>query len=202
MRHIVPLLAVMSVVSSLACAGAEGEAWVPGNARAPQAQSQGLATTTGTTSTGTTSTGTSYTQAYVEIPRTPIVPPAIDLDRWDFADRPLLPTTSTTRSLYLVAFDSPVDSTRVYVYGIDVAANRFLFSGTLSKRLVPSLSRRMGIDLGNYQASGASNSKGSGLLEIEGPIPPPPPPNIHDWSVENYGNYAWQKGFFMHSATF
>jgi hypothetical protein len=197
MNRIVPLLAFMSVVSSLACTGAEGEAWVPGNARALQAQSQGLATTSGTTSTGTT-----YTQAYVVIPRTPTVPEAMDLDRWDFAGTPLLPTTSTTRSLYLVAFDSPVDSTRVYVYGIDVAASRFIFSGTLSKRLVPSLSRRMGIDLGNYQASGASNSKGSGLLEIEGPIPPPPPPNIHDWSVENYGNYAWQKGFFMHSAAF
>jgi hypothetical protein len=197
MKRIVSLLAVVSVVSSFACAGAEGEAWVPGNVRAPQTQPQELATSTGTTSTGTT-----YTEACTIIPATPPVPEAMDLDRWDFAGTPLLPINSTTRSLYLVAFESPVDPYRVYVYGMDVAAGRFIFSGTLSKRLVPSLSRRMGIDLGNFQMSGAAQPKSGGLLEIEGPIPPPPPPNIHDWSVANYGIYAWQKGSVMHSAAF
>lgn len=95
-----------------------------------------------------------------------------------------------------------MDPTRVYVYGMDMAAGHFIFSGTLSKRFVADLSRRMGIDLGNFQISGAAPPKSGGLLEIEGPIPPPPPPNIHDWSVANYGNYAWQKGSLMHSATF
>lgn len=197
MKRIVSLLAVVSVVSSFACAGAEDEAWVPGNVRAPQAQSQDLSTTTGTNEAGGT-----YTESCTIIPATPAVPEAMDLDRWDFVNTPLLPMTSTTRSLYLVAFGSPVDATRVYVYGMDVVAGRFIFSGTLSKRLVPSLSRRMGIDLGNYQISGAASPKSGGLLEIEGPIPPPPPPNIHDWSVANYGIYAWQKGSIMHSAMF
>jgi hypothetical protein len=197
MKRIVSLLAVVSVVSSFACAGAEGEAWVPGNASARRAQLQGLETSSGSTSTEPTSC-----EFCTVIPPAPPVPGAMDLDRWDFAGTPLLPTNSTTRSLYLVAFESPVDASRVYVYGIDVALGRFLFSGTLSKRLVPSLSRRMAIDLSNYQASGAANPKSAGLLEIEGPIPPPPPPNIHDWGVENYGKYAWQKGSFMHGATF
>jgi hypothetical protein len=197
MCRIVPLLAVVSVLSSFACAGADGEAWVPGNVRAPQAQAQDLSTTTVTSPTGAT-----YTQACTIIPATPAVPTAMDLDRWDFANTPLLPVTSTTQSLYLVAFESPVDATRVYVYGMDVVAGRFIFSGTLSKRLVPSLSRRMGIDFGYYQASGSPHPKSSGLLEIEGPIPPPPPPNIHDYSVANYGTYAWQKGSVMDSAAF
>jgi hypothetical protein len=197
MKPIVPLLAIISVVSSFACAGAEGEAWVPGNVKAPQTQSQELVTGSVTASSGAT-----YVEARTVISLTPTVPRDIDLDSWDFRGTPLLPITTGTRSLYLVAFESPVDSTRLYVYGMDVAAGRFIFSGTLSKRLVSSLSRRMGIDIGNYQASGSSNAKGSGLLEIEGPIPPPPPPNIHDWSVENYGTYAWQKGSLMHSATF
>jgi hypothetical protein len=197
MKRIVSLLAVVSVMSSSACVGAEGEAWVPGNVRVPQTQSQEL-----TTSTGTSPSGAPYTEACTVIPPTPAVPEAMDLDRWDFASTPLLPITSTTRSLYLVAFESPVDATRVYVYGMDVAAGRFIFAGTLSKRLVSSLSRRMGIDLGNFQVSGAAQPKSGGLLEIEGPIPPPPPPNIHDWSVGNYGIYAWQKGSVMHSATF
>src|SRR3954468_9461033 len=100
MKRIVSLLAVVSVVSSFACAGAEGEAWVPGNVRAPQAQSQELATTTGTTSTGTT-----YTEACTVIPPTPTVPAAMDLDRWDFTSTPLLPTTTATRSLYLIRFE-------------------------------------------------------------------------------------------------
>jgi hypothetical protein len=114
---------------------------------------------------------------------------------------PPLPTTTTTQSLYLVAFASPVDVNRIYVYGIDVAANQFLFAGSLNKRYVPFLARRMGIDLGNYQASGAANPKSAGMLEVELPTPPPPPPNIHDWGVQNYGIYAWQKASIMHSAT-
>lgn len=197
MKRVVSLLAVVSVVSSIACAGAEGEAWVPGKASAPQAQLQGLEASSGSTSTETTSL-----EVCTTIPRTPPVPEAVDLDRWDFAGTPLLPTTSTTRSLYLVAFESPVDVTRIYVYGMDVAAGGFLFAGTLSKQHVMDLAQRMAIDFSRFQMSGAAQPKSGGLLEIEGPIPPPPPPNIHDWSVANYGNYAWQKGSVMHSATF
>ncbi|HVG64125.1 MAG TPA: hypothetical protein VNA24_36515 [Hyalangium sp.] len=188
------LLAIVSVVSSFACA--EGEAWVPGKAHAPQAQLQGLEN-----SSESTPTETSSFEICTDIPRKPPVPEEMNLDRWDFNNIPLLPTTTATRSLYLVAFASPVDVNRIYVYGIDVVAGRFLFAGSLNRRYVPFLSRRMGIDLGNYQASGAANPKSAGLLEVELPTPPPPPPNIHDWSVENYGIYAWQKAAIMHSAT-
>jgi hypothetical protein len=195
MKRIASLLAVVSVVGSFACAGAEGEAWVPGKARAPRAQLQGLETSE------PPSTEPASFEFCGDIPATPAVPEEMDLDRWDFTNTPLLPTTTATRSLYLVAFASPVDVNRIYVYGIDVAAGRFLFAGSLSKRYVGLLSRRMGIDLGNYQTSGAANPKGAGLLEIELPTPPPPPPNIHDWSVRNYGIYAWQKANVMHTAT-
>jgi hypothetical protein len=191
MKRIVSLLAAVSLVSSSACVGAE--AWEPGTGLAPQAQQQQQQLETYSDTT---------TEACAKIPPAPTVPEALDLDRWDFTNVPLLPTTTATRSLYYVTFESPVDRTRVYVYGMDLAANRFIFAGSLNKRFVPMFAQRAGIDISHFQTSGASNPKSGGLLEIEGPIPPPPPPNIHDWSVGNYGKYAWQKAAFMHGATF
>jgi hypothetical protein len=193
MKRIVSLLAVVSVVSAFGCVGAEG--WEPGTPSAPRTQQQGLETTSDRYPTEGT------TEVCTGIPPTPRVPEEINLDTWDFGT-PLLPTTPTTQSLYFVAFNSPVDRTRIYVYGMDVAANQFIFAGSASKRLALDISRRFGIDIGNFQTSGAVNPKSGGLLEIEGPIPPPPPPNIHDWSVGNYGHYAWKKGAVIHSATF
>ncbi len=166
MKRFMSLLAVVSVLSSVAYAGEEPRS-----------------------------------EVCVGIPSIPKVPEAQDLDRWDFVNNALLPTSSTTRSLYLVAFGSPVDPSRMYVYGIDVAAGQFLFAGSLSKRYLEHLSIRAAIDIGRFQASGAAQPKGGGLLEIEGPIPPPPPPNISDWSVGNYGHYAWQKASVAHGAT-
>jgi hypothetical protein len=193
MKRIMSLLAVVSVVSSFGCAG---EAWEPGTA-APRAQHQELGTTSERYPTEPTTS-----EVCTTIPPTPTVPEAINLDTWDFGGTPLLPTTTTTQSLYFVAFESPVDRHRIYVYGMDVAANRFIFAGSASKRYVMDISRRFGIDIGTFQTSGAASPKSGGLLEVEGPIPPPPPPNIHDWSIQNYGHYAWKKAAVIHSATF
>lgn len=165
MKRIVSLLAVVSVLSSVAYAGEEPRS-----------------------------------EVCIGIPSMPKVSEERNLDTWDFANNALLPTSSTTRSLYLVAFGSPVDPSRMYVYGIDVAAGQFLFAGSLSKRYLEQLSIRAAIDIGRFQVSGAAQPKGGGLLEIEGPTPPPPPPNITDWSVGNYGHFAWQKANVMHGA--
>jgi hypothetical protein len=195
MKRIVSLLAVVSVMSAFGCAGAEG--WEPGTPRAPRTQQQGIELSSERTGEEPPSG-----EVCIGIPPTPPVPEEIDLDTWDFGSTPLLPTTAVTQSLYFVAFGSPVDPARIYVYGIDVAASRFIFAGSLSKRYVVDLSRRFGIDIGNFQVSGAANGKSGGMLEIEGPIPPPPPPNIHDWGIRNYGHYAWKKGVVIHSAAF
>ncbi|HYH97524.1 hypothetical protein [Hyalangium sp.] len=174
MKRVMSLLAVVCVVSSLACAGAGEEAWEPSLAPELQAQEQRLSTTC----------------PPVLYPPTPWVPTAINLDTWDFAGTPLLPTTSTTRSLYLIAFESPVDETRLYVYGIDVVARRFIFTGTIAKSFVGRLTQRAGIDIGQFHLTGGSRA-GVGI-EIEGPTPPPPPPAIDETDPEDYGPTAFK----------
>jgi hypothetical protein len=94
------------------------------------------------------------------------VPTPINLDEWNFTSMPLLPVTSLTRSLYLVAFMSPVDRARAYVYGIDVRAGRFVFSGTVAKTNVVKLTTRTGIDLGNYQLEGPTDPFSGIVIQI------------------------------------
>jgi hypothetical protein len=199
MKQVLSLLAAVFAVSSLACTNGE-ETWVPPEASAPQVQSQRLETAA--QSEGRTpeagSTSETCTPAY---PPTPHIPEHTNLDTWDFAGTPLLPTTSVTRSLYLVAFESAMDPTRLYVYGIDVGLNRILFTATMSKRYVVHLTQRAGIDIGNFQLSSAGGKRSGVAIEIEGPTPPPPPPNIHDPYVENYGNLAWQVAVDIDRAT-
>jgi hypothetical protein len=177
MKRVMSLLAVVSVVSSLACAGAGDEALDPSLAPEPQAQEQHLVT--------------SATCTPAEYPPTPPVPTAINLDTWDFAGTPLLSTTTTTRSLYLIAFESPVDETRLYVYGIDVVAGRFIFTGTIAKRFVGHLTQRVGIDIGHFQLTIGGPRTGVGM-EVEGPTPPPPPPAIDEVDPEDYGPTAFK----------
>jgi hypothetical protein len=192
MKRVMSLLAVVCVVSSLACAGAGDEALDSSMAPELQAEEQRLVTSAEQTADGRTSEGgTSDTCPPIEYPATPPVPTAINLDTWDFAGTPLLPTTTATQSLYLIAFESPVDEKRLYVYGVDVVASRFIFTGTIAKRFVGHLTQRAGIDIGHFQLSGGGGHSGVGL-EIEGPTPPPPPPNINDPFVENYGPTAFK----------
>jgi hypothetical protein len=101
--------------------------------------------------------------------------------------------------MYLVAFLSPVDRTRMYVYGVDVASQRFIFAGSLSNRLVVNLTQRVGIDIGNFQISGISNPSSGVSIQIEGPAPPPPPPNI-DLGIVSYGKLAWHVAVLNHQA--
>lgn len=146
-------------------------------------------------------TTSSDTCTPTEYPPTPVVPEASNLDSWDFMSTPLLPTTSGTKSLYLVAFLSATDPNRLYVYGIDVGLGRILFAATMSKRYTALLTQRAGLDIGNFQMTTASGG-GSGVsIDIEGPTPPPPPPNIHDPYVENYGPLAWHVAVDLHVAT-
>src|SRR4051812_21343523 len=122
MKRIGSLWAVLSVVSTLACAGAGDEAWSGqdvGAAAALQEQDQSIQVP----SEDAVVIKPADTCVPAEDPAMPTVTPPINLDEWNFT-YPLLPVTTTTRSLYLVAFQSPVDRARIYVYGIDVGAQR------------------------------------------------------------------------------
>jgi hypothetical protein len=173
MKRIVSLLAVLCVVSSGAYAG-DG---------------------------GASDSGSTNACVPPEEPPMPTMPEGINLDAWDFAGTPLMPVNTMTRSMYLVAFQSPADRTRVYVYGIDVASRRFIFAGTLSQRLVPSLTQRAGIDIGHFQVSGAMDPSSGISIQIEGPPPPPPPPNIYDPGLLNMGKLAWHVAVLNYQAT-
>jgi hypothetical protein len=190
MKRIVSLLAVVSVVSTLACAGEE--AWPAQAAESTLGtESQEMAADAGTSDGGTTS-------CTVEEPPVPPVPDVLNLDTWDFTNTPLMPMTSTTRSMYLVAHASPTDPLRMYVYGIDVTSQRFIFVATLYKRSVSQLLQRAAIDIGRFQSSGAVNASSGISIQIEGPAPPPPPPGIHD--PQNYAQIAWQVAVKQHIA--
>lgn len=173
MKRVLSLLAVVFTVSSVAYAQSESRA------------------SEMTTSSDDTCPPTEY-------PPTPVVPEGSNLDTWDFTGTPLLPTTSVTKSLYLVAFEAATDPNRLYVYGIDVGLGRILFAATVSKRYTGLLTQRAGIDIGNFQTT---TGGGSGIsIDIEGPTPPPPPPNIHDPYVQNYGILAWEVAVDLHRA--
>jgi hypothetical protein len=124
-----------------------------------------------------------------ELPPVPELREVSNLDRWVESNEPLFTEAS---SFYLVAFAAPKDRTRIYVYGIDVASQRFLFAGTLSRELAGALTQRAGIDIGAFQTSGAADPRSAIMIQIEGPTPPPPPPNITDPRVENYAKLAWE----------
>jgi len=123
-----------------------------------------------------------------ELPPVPGIREVSNLDRLVQSNTPLFTEAS---SFYLVAFAAPEDPTRIYVYGIDVASQQFLFAGTLSRDLAGALAQRAGIDIGRFQTSGAPDPRSAIMIQIEGPTPPPPPPNITDPHVENYAKLAW-----------
>lgn len=206
MKRVVSLLAVVCLMSSWACAG--DEAW-QGPGVEPGSQSQAIASDSVGSSRGTgintgdggTTDGGTSTCVPFEIPTVPTVSEPINLDTWDFASTPLMPVTSTTHSMYLVAFPSPVDSTRIYVYGVDVASQHFIFAGSLAKRYVPNLMQRVGIDIGRFQAFSSVSAASGVSIQIEGPAPPPPPPNITDPGIFNYAKVAWNETV-MHDQVF
>ena len=123
-----------------------------------------------------------------ELPPVPAIREASNLDRLVVSNTPLFTVAS---SFYLVAFAAPGDHDHIYVYGIDVASQQFLFAGTLSRELAGALTQRAGIDIGAFQTSGATDPRSAIMIQIEGPTPPPPPPNITDPRVENYAKLAW-----------
>jgi hypothetical protein len=191
MKRSVSLLAVVSVAVSLACAGAEEGAWPGPEAEASwQEQRQSLERSPPSTPglDGESDGGGGSMCPPPEYPAVPDVPDPIELDRWDFAGTPLFPRG--LQSVYLVAFASPTDPLSAYVYGLDVAANRFVFAGTLTKSRVVSLTTRVGIDIGYFHAASSGSAKSGMMIDIGGPTPPPPPPNINDPSLHNYGKLA------------
>ncbi len=205
MKRIVSLLAVLCLVSAGACTGDEawqGQGVEPGSSP----ESQGFApapvstrVSTASITDGGTADGGSTCDPPADPPM-PTVPDPINLDTWNYTSTPLMPLSGTTKSMYVVAFQSPVDSTRMYAYGVDVTGQHFIFAGSGYRRMAVSLSQRVGIDIGNFQISGAVDASSGVSIQIEGPAPPPPPPNITDPGIINYAKLAWHVAVLNHQA--
>jgi tetratricopeptide (TPR) repeat protein len=112
------------------------------------------------------------------LPEAPPLPEPIALDSWDFVGTPLFTGAS---SLYLVGFESPTDTTRAFVYGVDVKAGKFLFAGTISKRLMGPLTQRARQDIGTLK---------SAAIQLEGPAPRPP--GTQELSVQSLAKQGWR----------
>jgi tetratricopeptide (TPR) repeat protein len=121
------------------------------------------------------------------LPEAPQVPEPINLDTWNFAQAPLFAGAS---SIYLTGFESPTDATRAHVYGVDVTQGRFVFAGTIAKRLAGELTRRAQLDIGALRSSGAAEPRSGIALQLEGP--PPHPPGAQELSVQSLAKRGWQ----------
>jgi tetratricopeptide (TPR) repeat protein len=115
------------------------------------------------------------------------VPEPLNLDTWDFAGTPLFAGAS---SIYLVGFESPTDATRAYVYGVDVQGGKFVFVGTIAKRLVSGLTQRTGLDIDALKSAGTPKPRSGLALQLEGPATPPP--GTQELTVQSLAKRGWR----------
>jgi len=120
-------------------------------------------------------------------PQMPAVPEPVLLDTWSLASTPIFLEAS---SIYLTGFESPMDATRLFVYGVDVAQGRFVFAGSIARGYLGQLTQRTESDIEALKGTGSARPRAGIALQAEGA--PPRAEGAGEPTVQSLAPRGWQ----------